>query len=326
MDELKQIAGLFADVPEPEDVPRARAALTERIARGRKPRFARYGLLAAAAAVAVAAAFAVQGANAPPASAKDVLLRAADASADATPITVRPGQFVHTVSRIQNRTFSTLRGGSIWISSADEDRWIPTTHTPTWMTRETARAPEAAPGRELPAEAAKFTGQTNDTVYESCTTGSDADLEYTKINTWPADPDQLRERIGTDGDKAWMRLTDLAGQSVLRPELQSALFRAAADFKGVKVVQDATDAAGRPAIAVARDSERGWQDRLLFGRDDYRYLGTQTVATRPIAPFKEVTISQPAGTVLVASALMSVDVVDALPQAAPKASHMKIPC
>ena len=69
----------------------------------------------------------------------------------------------------------------------------------------------------------------------------------------------------------------------MTPELTSALYRAAAKIPGVMLVDDATDAAGRHGVAIARpDETRGARSEWIFDRKTFAYLGERTVQMRDV--------------------------------------------
>ena len=77
----------------------------------------------------------------------------------------------------------------------------------------------------------------------------------------------------------------------MTPELTSALYRAAAKIPGVMLVDDATDAAGRHGVAIARlDETRGARSEWIFDRKTFAYLGERTVQMLDVDGVKAGTV------------------------------------
>ncbi|MEU9703685.1 CU044_5270 family protein [Streptomyces sp. NPDC047981] len=107
----------------------------------------------------------------------------------------------------------------------------------------------------------------------------------------PTDPDALLARIrqdvgagsaaapGADPDQsAFAAIGDLLMETWAPPRLGAALYRAAGRIPGVVVVPAATDAVGRPGVAVARTSG-GRQTQWVFDPATHAFLGERTVLT-----------------------------------------------
>ena len=76
-------------------------------------------------------------------------------------------------------------------------------------------------------------------------------------------------------------------QTLMPPDVRAALYQALAKIPGVTVVQDATDAAGRRGVALARAAaiegpgSSGWlRLEIILDSNTYRYLGARHVVTR----------------------------------------------
>jgi hypothetical protein len=152
----------------------------------------------------------------------------------------------------------------------------------------------------------------------------------------PTDPDGLLAAIyqlvedpacapilvgDTVQDRAFM-LIDGMLQTVMPPEVRAALYQALAKIPGVKVVQGATDAAGRRGVAFVRAAaiegpgSSGWlRLEIILDRDTYRYLGARHVVTRdhfiPDTPSGSKGTRFRKGQVLVSRAQLALAVVDA---------------
>jgi hypothetical protein len=107
----------------------------------------------------------------------------------------------------------------------------------------------------------------------------------------PTDPVAMRAYLyrpdenhtGLPADQiAFDRVAEVLGQSLGSPEVQAAVYRAAAQIPGTTIIQSATDVAGRSGIAVAR-ADTGIRTELIFDTATYRYLGTNRVFVDPAA-------------------------------------------
>ncbi|MER5351623.1 CU044_5270 family protein [Kitasatospora sp. NPDC002551] len=114
---------------------------------------------------------------------------------------------------------------------------------------------------------------------------------YRLLANLPTDPDTLLKLIYTDArpnhgpgsastagadHEAFVTIGDLLRDSVVPPQVGSALYRAAARIPGVVAVDDAVDATGRRGVAVARVND-GRRFEWIFDRATLRLLGTRTV-------------------------------------------------
>ncbi|WP_380279361.1 CU044_5270 family protein [Kitasatospora purpeofusca] len=114
---------------------------------------------------------------------------------------------------------------------------------------------------------------------------------YRLLSTLPTDPDALLKLVYADArpnhgsgsastagadHEAFITIGDLLRDSVLPPQVGSALYRAAARIPGVVAVDDAVDATGRRGVAVARVND-GRRFEWIFDRATLRLLGTRTV-------------------------------------------------
>jgi hypothetical protein len=109
--------------------------------------------------------------------------------------------------------------------------------------------------------------------------GSLSDPTYRLLQSLPSDPQVLLDRIrrlktgGPSPDAvAFGTIGDLIRESVMPPRVGAALYRAAALIPGVTVIRTATDAIGRPGVAVSL-SVRGDQQEWIFDRHTYLLLG-----------------------------------------------------
>ncbi|MFF7472698.1 CU044_5270 family protein [Streptomyces sp. NPDC008092] len=104
---------------------------------------------------------------------------------------------------------------------------------------------------------------------------------FRELRTLPTDPDALLEKIyaGTKGEgrtrrsAALEKIGDLLPDATLLPELDAALYRAAARIPGVSVVADAKDRTGRTGIGLSFE-ERDGRTVWVFDRKSLAFLGT----------------------------------------------------
>ena len=86
--------------------------------------------------------------------------------------------------------------------------------------------------------------------------------------------------------EAFTTIGDLMNAQVVPPQVSAALFRAASLIPGVTLVPDATNAVGRPGIAVAFDSPtrlangRSYvvRQEWIFNKSTLQFTGESTVA------------------------------------------------
>ena len=117
-------------------------------------------------------------------------------------------------------------------------------------------------------------------VREKCPDpGSLSDPTYRLLQSLPSDPRVLLDRIrrlktgGLSPDAvAFGTIGDLIREPAMPPRVGAALYRAAALIPGVTVIRTATDAIGRPGVAVSL-SVRGDQQEWIFDRHTYLLLG-----------------------------------------------------
>ncbi|UCM91171.1 CU044_5270 family protein [Streptomyces marincola] len=143
---------------------------------------------------------------------------------------------------------------------------------------------------------------------------------YDFLATLPTDADGLLDRVygefgesdGLTGEALEQRvfegLGDLAFADLLPPGLEDGVYEALGRVPGIELLEDAEDAAGRPALGVARTgAETGVRSAYLFAPDTYEYLGYQEVQV-------EERDGVEAGTVWDEYALLGLGVVDEVRQ------------
>ncbi|RSM37695.1 hypothetical protein DMA12_35760 [Amycolatopsis balhimycina DSM 5908] len=110
---------------------------------------------------------------------------------------------------------------------------------------------------------------------------------YRLLASLPTEPRALLDRIYTETNghgvtpdqEAFVTIGDMLRESVAPPQITAALYRAAALIPGVTSVPDATDAAGRHGVAVARDD--GFvRNEWIFNATTDELLGERDVLTK----------------------------------------------
>jgi len=121
--------------------------------------------------------------------------------------------------------------------------------------------------------------------------GSLNDPTYRLLQSLPTNPHALLAMIyrverghgpGPD-QEAFVTIGDLLRNTIAPPKVAAALYRAAALIPGVTLVPDATDAIGRPGVAVARIGpgiDGGIREELIFSRTTLQLIGERTVIAR----------------------------------------------
>ncbi|MGW0845008.1 CU044_5270 family protein [Streptomyces sp. NPDC002787] len=113
---------------------------------------------------------------------------------------------------------------------------------------------------------------------------------YDQLEALPTDPDKLYDKVwaattGQGPTHEWAAMeyigTMLDGAQLL-PELNGALYRAAARVPGVRVVDNAEDAAGREGIGLVF-GEGDDRDVWVFDKKTLKYLGSDSRALLEVA-------------------------------------------
>ncbi|HEX4089826.1 MAG TPA: CU044_5270 family protein [Trebonia sp.] len=136
-----------------------------------------------------------------------------------------------------------------------------------------------------------------------CGEGSVGDATYRLLQSLPTDPQALLRLIyaQTKGEgpspdaEAFTTIGDLMRETIVPPGTAAALYRAAALIPGVTVVGHATDAAGRPGVAVAWTVGQD-RDEWIFNPATGQFLGERDYNTATGAVFGESTVLQRAFT------------------------------
>ena len=323
--------------------------------RGRQPRrswrLAWGAGLAATAATAVAVGVLTAAPHDPagtqagqrPADAADLLHRASLVAATQE-LSPGPGQLVHVTTTETAVTNADPRstaipgtgneppadagGGGSWLQGTDRQQWDSANGTREGRLRISYRQPIAVPGLALSPEAKK----PRDAEWRTAPcTGSFLTPSFAFLNELPTEPAQLSALVDTEvrrtstakdltdpvrrAETTWQVLSGLARTPVAPPKLRAAVYTLMAEQPDVRLVDDATDAAGRQGVAVSRTLPTyGVRMELIFAADSYRYLGERQVT---IAANSRMGL--PANVTVDEQALLSVEVVDAAPAPGPGA-------
>ncbi|WP_181774380.1 CU044_5270 family protein [Amycolatopsis pittospori] len=229
--------------------------------------------LAAAITAVVALAPVEQVGLEPPAAAADpvVVLRNAAAAALKTPdVPPRPGQFVYTKTKQPD---------------GERESWLSADGTRDGMIKMADGSSFPVPGcRNGRAQVYKGEEPVKG-VTEPCTPRpvhradlpTDADAMFAYLNA---------DRSGQKGDFNAMGkdVLALANESFLSPEVRAALYGAAAKVPGLRAVEHAEDAAGRPGVGITwplgphADLKVAKPVVIVFSADTFSYLGTNSTA------------------------------------------------
>ncbi|MEU9714511.1 CU044_5270 family protein [Streptomyces sp. NPDC047976] len=284
---LGQLPGLSdAELPFP-----GRARLREHLVREahaepRPARSRRRAVLllsagAAACAVTLAVTLGTTGSGGPSAAAPPdpaavrLLDRVALTAQEAPAPAVRDGQFLYTRTTGHSTALSEVPGGAMEASRTDSsgERWL------------------SVDGSAAPVERTA-SGGTRTLPWDGVSRATLNGPTYRFLESLPTDPGRLLELIYADArlnhgpgsgstvgpdQAAFVAIGDLLRQMEAPPGVSAALYRAAARIPGVVLVPEATDAAGRSGVAVAR-VHRGERTEWIFDRSSLRLLGERTVA------------------------------------------------
>ncbi|RPF25427.1 hypothetical protein EDD96_6948 [Streptomyces sp. Ag109_G2-6] len=265
---------------------------------------------AATCAAALAVTLTVGGSNHQPATARpepaavQLLDRVALAAQTAPAPSVRDGQFLYTRTKGYSTALSEAKGGGMTAARTDEsaERWVSVDGSAGTLTRNhEGEKTDPAPNKRK----VTINGPT-----------------YRFLETLPTDPGQLLEviygdtRLNHGGDsgsttgpdqEAFVAIGDLLRTVEAPPGVGAALYRAAARIPGVVLVPEATDAAGRSGVAIAR-VHNGERTEWIFDKNSLRLLGERTVTLKDSAWGK-------AGTAVTSVAIISRNVTDNAGQA-----------
>lgn len=257
------------------------------------------GLIAAAAAVALAAGLGVTVADrlsarpAPPATAVAVLDRVAQEAAAGPVVKVGPNQYFYVRAQVTG-TSDLARSGRV-------EGWIAQSQSKPTLWRDNGHSETLNPGL-----ASGFGGPVIGLAMSIPQQGSMRRAKilyptYAYLESLPTSPRQLLDLIqrqispvGRSDVEAFLVIGQLLSTAVLPPQTAAALYRAAALIPGVTVAPRATDALGRGGIGIAytyvgaRDGFR-LSEEWIFSASTYQFLGARTSTTIPDAANRGVT-------------------------------------
>ena len=316
--------------PSPDTVVKARARLAAHTRPRRMPRLGRLSRGTAAAGLALAVGLvAVQVIhddgkdgvlNAEPASATEVLDRAATAARRQRDPHPRAGQFVFAESlddHYDSGIDPDSRTKPGWTKS-HRRVWLPVDGKQNGLLKEQTTLSHGTPVRQA----------WSTTPLKQPDGGPLGDPNnYTALNRLPRDPDKLLTELHrmypaahstdpvrdrTADEKVFNGIQGMVAESYLPPSLRAALFQATKKIPGITLVKDSADAAGRHGIAVALTFKEGIREEIIFDRRTYAPLGSRTVLSDARAYDKLFVDLKgvPQGQTLSRTALLSTEIVD----------------
>ncbi|WP_405826525.1 CU044_5270 family protein [Streptomyces sp. NBC_01390] len=238
----------------------------------------RFAMIAVPLATAVVVAGAVivgtvvSSSPEPDRRAVDLLNRIATVAAAKTPVSVRDDQYVYVNFQGSLEITDVPDSGVQVFRRAD---WIAVDGKRVGLARITVLSGPNLPGDRAPKG-----------VPEDMTLSADPNVTtYRELEALPTDPDALLKKIYADtgnGDsadrgQALERIGDMLDTATLLPEVNAALYRAAAKIPGVSVVDNAKDLSGRPGIGL-RFEDRDDHDTWVFDKKSLAYLGSDESA------------------------------------------------
>ncbi|UIX32326.1 CU044_5270 family protein [Streptomyces sp. GQFP] len=247
------------------------ATTPARRARTPRRRFAAIAVPLATAAAIVAAVLAGAGGSekaTTDADAVDLLNRIAEVAATKESVPVRDDQYVYV------RTQGSMKFSENDIRVLREASWTAVDGKREGLRRVTVLTGPPSGPRDPFSSYSKGTHDMKLSPDPNVTT-------FRELQSLPTDPDALLKEIyaGTKGEgqirqsAALEKIGDLLPDATLLPELDAALYRAAAKIPGVSLVDDAKDYTGRPGIGLTfeeRDGHTVW----VFDKNSLAFLGS----------------------------------------------------
>ncbi|MER7688831.1 CU044_5270 family protein [Streptomyces sp. NPDC097610] len=271
-----QVQNTF-DVRDVQGVQDARLAATvatpRRTAARPGRRFAAIAVpLAAAVTAAVVIGTGITDTRATDPEAVDLLNRIATVAAAKRAVPVRDDQYVYI------RTQGSLKITDKDIRIFRDSRWTAVDGKRPGLSRITVL--QGPPPRPRDPFSAYAKGTRNMTLYADPNVTT-----FREMEALPNDPDALLKKIYADSkgegqtrqSAALETIGDMLDGATLLPELDAALYRAAAKIPGVSVVESVKDLAGRSGIGLSfknRDDRDVW----VFDKKSLTYLGSDKEA------------------------------------------------
>ncbi|MEU6550470.1 CU044_5270 family protein [Streptomyces sp. NPDC046915] len=224
-----------------------------RRARAPRRRFAAIAVPLVAAVVATVLAGTVgSGTTTTDADAADLLNRIAEVAAAKKTVPVRDDQYIYV------RTQGSMKFSDDDVRILREASWTAVDGERAGLRRVTVLVGPPFRTRDPFSSYSKGTHDMRLSPDPNATT-------FRELQALPTDPDALLEKIyaGTKGDgrtrqsAALEKIGDMLPDATLLPELDAALYRAAAKIPGVSVVTDAEDYTGRPGIGLSFEESDG---------------------------------------------------------------------
>jgi hypothetical protein len=240
-----------------------------------------------------------------------VLNQAASAAAASSQPVPRPGQFIYVSSVGSGQvTDMSPAGGKSWLYKQNSQSWLSVDGQRTGLVQLVERGYVKLPwGPPVPANRGVGTSWIS-LPPSSCPGAAPARSTYEFLASLPTDPVRLHTWIyqhlngqNPADRQAWIDIGDMLRGMLVPSKLAAALFRVAATIPGARVVAHATNVVGRAGVAVSRSGTE-----LIFDPKTYQLIGEGSVLTKAAKGVG------PAGTVVGASAILRVAVVDHLPK------------
>ena len=112
--------------------------------------------------------------------------------------------------------------------------------------------------------------------------------DYAYLSSLPTDPNRLlatlrksaTEPVGSRDQVVFSNIGVFMRDGLIPPKVQAALFQVLPRLKGVHLVRQATDAAGRTGLAFAITREGYLSDEFILDPNTYRYLGERAIVVK----------------------------------------------
>ncbi|MFK0152527.1 CU044_5270 family protein [Streptomyces sp. NPDC090493] len=261
---MKELTAQAPDLPETATAPGRRARTPRR-------RIAAIAVpLATAAAVVATILAGTAGSNTvtTDADAVDLLNRIAEVAAAKKTVPVRDDQYIYV------RTQGSMKFSDHDVRILREASWTAVDGKRAGLRRVTVLVGPPFRPRDPFSSYSKGTHDMRLSPDSNVTT-------FRELQALPTDPDALLEKIYADTkgqgqtrqSAALEKIGDMLPDATLLPELDAALYRAAAKIPGVSVVADAKDHTGRAGIGLSfkeRDSRTVW----VFDKKSLGFLGS----------------------------------------------------
>jgi hypothetical protein len=243
-----------------------------------------------------------------------VLNQAASAAAASSQPVPRPGQYIY-VSSVAAGLVTEVEssGGRSWLYKSSGQSWWSVDGQQTGLLHDVEGKNIKLPWGPVPPADGGNGASWSSLPPSSCPGAAPARGTYEFLTSLPTDPGRLRAWIYQNRNgqnppdtQAWIDIGDMLRGMLVPPKLAAALFRVAATIPGARAVPHAVDAVGRAGVAVSRSSTE-----LIFDPKTYQLIGEGAVLTKAVAG------QGPAGTVVGASAILQLKVVDHLPDVPP---------